>query len=276
MSSRITIPPVGCYHYDYQYNGDPHYRTNGNQLSFGVPFQRDDIAFPETPAHYFYKNQNIATISREDPHKMQPMTNNIEQNNGRNDSVKYIYSDQDGKKSTKHSSEAIMYIANNSEISPHLDKGENHEMVDHQQMSRIEEHSKYNSNHLPSNRYIHTYTKEGASTESVNNVALLEASVSKPLSPFKPELRHLNENNNNHIVTKSSPQSTNLSKSPNVMTSSPSATISPMINPLHENTKSSVGKNVKVVAVQARLEMKSLWDEFNDLGTEMIVTKAGR
>ncbi|KAK7479979.1 hypothetical protein BaRGS_00028806 [Batillaria attramentaria] len=32
----------------------------------------------------------------------------------------------------------------------------------------------------------------------------------------------------------------------------------------------------KMVNVYAQLEMKSLWDEFDELGTEMIVTKAGR
>lgn len=32
----------------------------------------------------------------------------------------------------------------------------------------------------------------------------------------------------------------------------------------------------KLTSVSASLEMKSLWDEFNELGTEMIVTKAGR
>ena len=32
----------------------------------------------------------------------------------------------------------------------------------------------------------------------------------------------------------------------------------------------------KLVGVDAHLEMKQLWDEFNELGTEMIVTKAGR
>ncbi|KAL1478263.1 hypothetical protein MTO96_016447 [Rhipicephalus appendiculatus] len=32
----------------------------------------------------------------------------------------------------------------------------------------------------------------------------------------------------------------------------------------------------KLVGVSASLEMKALWDEFNALGTEMIVTKAGR
>jgi len=32
----------------------------------------------------------------------------------------------------------------------------------------------------------------------------------------------------------------------------------------------------KLVGVGAQLEMKTLWDEFDSLGTEMIVTKAGR
>lgn len=32
----------------------------------------------------------------------------------------------------------------------------------------------------------------------------------------------------------------------------------------------------KIAHVSAQLEMKQLWDEFDELGTEMIVTKAGR
>ena len=31
-----------------------------------------------------------------------------------------------------------------------------------------------------------------------------------------------------------------------------------------------------LVGAQVQLEMKPLWDEFHELGTEMIVTKAGR
>ena len=34
--------------------------------------------------------------------------------------------------------------------------------------------------------------------------------------------------------------------------------------------------NNKLINVSCQLEMKSLWDEFDELGTEMIVTKAGR
>nr|XP_044988882.1 T-box transcription factor TBX1 [Jaculus jaculus] len=40
--------------------------------------------------------------------------------------------------------------------------------------------------------------------------------------------------------------------------------------------KAPVKKNPKVASVSVQLEMKALWDEFNQLGTEMIVTKAGR
>ncbi|XP_041090806.1 T-box transcription factor TBX1 [Polyodon spathula] len=37
-----------------------------------------------------------------------------------------------------------------------------------------------------------------------------------------------------------------------------------------------VQKNIKVASIGVQLEMKGLWDKFNQLGTEMIVTKAGR
>jgi len=34
--------------------------------------------------------------------------------------------------------------------------------------------------------------------------------------------------------------------------------------------------HAKLVSVDAQLQASSLWNEFHDLGTEMIVTKAGR
>ncbi|XP_058865479.1 T-box transcription factor TBX1-like [Acipenser ruthenus] len=37
-----------------------------------------------------------------------------------------------------------------------------------------------------------------------------------------------------------------------------------------------VRKSLKVTSIGVQLEMKGLWDKFNQLGTEMIVTKAGR
>lgn len=36
------------------------------------------------------------------------------------------------------------------------------------------------------------------------------------------------------------------------------------------------GEHSKLTNVTVTLEMKPLWEEFNELGTEMIVTKAGR
>ncbi|XP_069071408.1 T-box transcription factor TBX1 isoform X2 [Pleurodeles waltl] len=42
------------------------------------------------------------------------------------------------------------------------------------------------------------------------------------------------------------------------------------------SSKPPVKKNPKVSNITVQLEMKALWDEFNQLGTEMIVTKAGR
>ncbi|CAJ0940569.1 unnamed protein product [Ranitomeya imitator] len=42
------------------------------------------------------------------------------------------------------------------------------------------------------------------------------------------------------------------------------------------SSKAPVKKNPKVANITVQLEMKALWDEFNQLGTEMIVTKAGR
>ncbi|KAL5017026.1 hypothetical protein ScPMuIL_006615 [Solemya velum] len=45
-------------------------------------------------------------------------------------------------------------------------------------------------------------------------------------------------------------------------------------NEKSENLKKSI--HPKLINVSVQLEMKSLWDEFDELGTEMIVTKAGR
>ena len=52
-----------------------------------------------------------------------------------------------------------------------------------------------------------------------------------------------------------------------------SSTENPCNNPENQPKKPLHPKLSNVVA---QLEMKPLWDEFNELGTEMIVTKAGR
>ena len=43
-----------------------------------------------------------------------------------------------------------------------------------------------------------------------------------------------------------------------------------------DNPTSNKRIHPKLTGVSINLEMKHLWDEFNELGTEMIVTKAGR
>ncbi|XP_019621196.1 PREDICTED: T-box transcription factor TBX1-like isoform X1 [Branchiostoma belcheri] len=47
-------------------------------------------------------------------------------------------------------------------------------------------------------------------------------------------------------------------------------------NLLNDGVKDERKQNPKVANVKVMLEMKALWDEFHELGTEMIVTKAGR
>lgn len=42
------------------------------------------------------------------------------------------------------------------------------------------------------------------------------------------------------------------------------------------NVVTNSQEHPKLAGVGAALEMKHLWEEFNELGTEMIVTKAGR
>ncbi|XP_078063434.1 T-box transcription factor TBX1-like [Mustelus asterias] len=46
--------------------------------------------------------------------------------------------------------------------------------------------------------------------------------------------------------------------------------------PMAPGSERAARKSANVAGVSVQLEMKGLWDEFNQLGTEMIVTKAGR
>ena len=46
--------------------------------------------------------------------------------------------------------------------------------------------------------------------------------------------------------------------------------------PRTENTENKKPAHSRLNPAHSQLEMKPLWEEFNELGTEMIVTKAGR
>lgn len=67
-------------------------------------------------------------------------------------------------------------------------------------------------------------------------------------------------------------------KAPKRSTSSDDERPSPTISPTVGNfaPKSSGNSARSLAHIRVELEMKTLWEEFHALGTEMIVTKAGR
>ncbi|XP_068099342.1 T-box transcription factor TBX1 isoform X2 [Hyperolius riggenbachi] len=72
------------------------------------------------------------------------------------------------------------------------------------------------------------------------------------------------------------PGSSHACPEPESGASSCSSTSTPGSSGSNSSSKAPVKKNPKVANISVQLEMKALWDEFNQLGTEMIVTKAGR
>ena len=91
-----------------------------------------------------------------------------------------------------------------------------------------------------------------------------------------------NNSNNSNVCEKSSSHSFGSSrriKSPNHSSNNNNTHKSSTASSLSFNSSSSDGRkgiHSKLSNVTANLEMKALWVEFNELGTEMIVTKAGR
>ncbi|XP_039267407.2 uncharacterized protein LOC120342585 [Styela clava] len=269
MSSRVGIPPMGYYPYDHhQFSSDQTYRSNtAHQLPYSVSFS------PET---FSFKRQSA--VERRDLHPEVTSRNDYAGEN--RNSTEEEYNESGGQRK-------YTYIGDTTENNAHNKNGLPGYRGAYPDSNRYARG--VSTNHGPSpgaevmdtnmscllsssERYMtDSYGKE--SSETVNNVALLEASVSKPLSPFNAQFSLSNKNNNNHAIDDnnmhtSSPQSHSEVTSPELMAS-------PKISS-REGGARPVRKNPNVASVQARLEMKSLWDEFNDLGTEMIVTKAGR
>ena len=85
----------------------------------------------------------------------------------------------------------------------------------------------------------------------------------------------LNSNTCLDDIKSMSSSSRSHSSSPNLTT-----TTSHVPNTLHalNNLSASYDKPLhpKLASIRVQIESKSLWDEFDQLGTEMIVTKAGR
>jgi len=104
------------------------------------------------------------------------------------------------------------------------------------------------------NHSNNSFSMNSESTTSNNNVIVNSRSVSK--SPMDQSHHHHTNNNTSSVVNGKQSQTSASSSTPNHGAKLP----------LHP----------KLINVTATLEMKALWDEFNELGTEMIVTKAGR
>ena len=123
-----------------------------------------------------------------------------------------------------------------------------------QSQTGISSHQGHNQgNFLKSDHFTSSSTSSTSSSSSNNN----NNSTSCNRSSKSPSHHH---HNNHH-------QSGNNNNSPGGSNGN---------NNKHGGSDGRKQVHIKLVSVTANLEMKALWDEFNELGTEMIVTKAGR
>ncbi|XP_077943721.1 T-box transcription factor TBX1 isoform X2 [Gasterosteus aculeatus] len=131
-------------------------------------------------------------------------------------------------------------------------------------------------NHSSSNMHYSTVTREmeAFTTSSLNSLNTpggyhLSPSPGDPYSQHEPHFEPCPAAQHNYSYPGSNPGQAPSSDGGTPNCSSSSANSTP-------NGKTIVKKNPKVANINVQLEMKALWDEFNQLGTEMIVTKAGR
>lgn len=253
MSSRVGIPPIGYYPYDHhQFNPQHEYKTR-QQMPFSNPFPQDNYSSQA------FKHQEEAGCRERDNYQMDPRQQSQDDSDFKRDSQQRKYACLEIKRQVGRKSDAIdcsrRYAGSRN---PQFETSDT--IQESSCRSEMMDTSSMNCLRSPSD----SYRRDTGPLDSINNVALLEASVSKPLSPFNTQFSLTNKNTNQSDDTGfSSPHSSPGMTSPDLIQSK-------------KETKQPVQKNPKVASVQARLEMKQLWDEFNDLGTEMIVTKAGR
>lgn len=110
----------------------------------------------------------------------------------------------------------------------------------------------------------------------IRNPNVWKSSLSIPECRFNPTPPHSNPEFNN--VSTSRRES---SQSPGEQSGNPEPNQSDQgcQNSLEKKKEEEAPKkplHPRLLSAQAQLEMKPLWDEFHELGTEMIVTKAGR
>lgn len=252
MSSRVGIPPIGYYPYDHhQFNPQHDYKVR-QQMPFSNPFPQDHFSSQA------FKHQEDSCRDRVN-YQMDPRQQNQDDSDFKRDSQQPEYACLEIKRQVSTISDAL--DCNRGYPNSRNRQFETSDTLQEStSRSEMMDTSSINCLRSPSD----SYRRETGPSDSINNVALLEASVSKPLSPFNTQFSLTNKSTNQSDDTGfSSPHSSPGMTSPDVIQNKKEA-------------KQPVQKNPKVASIQARLEMKKLWDEFNDLGTEMIVTKAGR
>lgn len=253
MSSRVGIPPIGYYPYDHhQFNPQHDYKTR-QQMPFSNPFPQDNYS------SQVFKHQEDGCHRERVNYQVTQRQQSQDDSEFKRDSQQRKYACLDIKQQISTKPDALECSRSYPRSrNPPFESSDT--LQESSSRSDMMDTSSMNCLRSPSD----TYRRDTGPSESINNVALLEASVSKPLSPFNTQFSLTNKNTNQSDDTGfSSPHS------------SPGMT-SPELIQSKKEAKQPVQKNPKVASVQARLEMKQLWDEFNDLGTEMIVTKAGR
>uniref|UniRef100_W5M328 T-box transcription factor 1 n=1 Tax=Lepisosteus oculatus TaxID=7918 RepID=W5M328_LEPOC len=134
------------------------------------------------------------------------------------------------------------------------------------------QHSSYRSlkmHYSTVTREMEAFTTSSLSSLNAPGSYHLSPSPGDPYSQHEPHYEPCSAAQHSYNYTGSNPAQAQQNDSGTSNCSSSSSNSTP-------NSKPPVKKNPKVANINVQLEMKALWDEFNQLGTEMIVTKAGR
>ncbi|MBN3311653.1 TBX1 factor, partial [Atractosteus spatula] len=134
------------------------------------------------------------------------------------------------------------------------------------------QHSSYRSlkmHYSTVTREMEAFTTSSLSSLNAPGSYHLSPSPGDPYSQHEPHYEPCSAAQHSYNYTGSNPAQAQQNDSGTSNCSSTSSNSTP-------NSKPPVKKNPKVANINVQLEMKALWDEFNQLGTEMIVTKAGR
>ncbi|XP_041098071.1 T-box transcription factor TBX1-like [Polyodon spathula] len=140
--------------------------------------------------------------------------------------------------------------------------------------SGLKQHSQHQCSYRSSRMHYSTVTREmeAFTTNSLSSLNApgsyhLSPSPGDPYSQHEPHYEPCSAAQHSYSYSGSNPAPQPDTGTSNCASSTSNST---------PNSKPPAKKNPKVANINVQLEMKALWDEFNQLGTEMIVTKAGR